>query len=185
MEHRPSEIAQAFGAPAEGAGGLLSLHQYELLFEMTTQLLAAQSLDEQTSLVLDTLTAGLGYASAGLALVERSRGVLRVRGAAGFADDEALAGLELPLDSNAPHVRVVHDGRPAWLALDDESAAEFLRQVGAQTDVLALPLFGGQLHADPRAERETTGPLRPEGTERFWLASQSLSTGALYVGARR
>jgi PAS domain S-box-containing protein len=180
MEHRTAESAQAFGAPAEGAQGLLSLHQYELLFEMTTQLLAAQSLDEQTSLVIDTLTAGLGYAGAALALVERPRGVLRVRGAAGFADDEALVGLELPLDSNAPHVRVVHDGRPAWLARDDESAAEFLRQVGTRADVLALPLFGGQLHA----ERETTGPLRAEGSERFWLP-QSLSTGALYVGARR
>lgn len=184
MENRTAEFAQAFEAPAEGARGLLSLHQYELLFEMTTQLLAAQSLDEQTSLVLDTLTAGLGYANAALALVERPRGVLRVRGAAGFADDEALAGLELPLDSNAPHVRVVHDGRPAWLARDDEATAEFLRQVGAETDVLALPLFGGQLHSDPRAERETTGSLRTEGTERFWLP-QTLSTGALYVGARR
>jgi PAS domain S-box-containing protein len=185
MEHRTAEIAQAFGAPSEGPRGLLSLHQYELLFEMTTQLLAAQSLEEQTSLVLDTLTAGLGYASAALALVERPRGVLRVRGAAGFADDEALAGLELQLDSNAPHVRVVHEGRPAWLAREDESAAGFLRRVGARTDVLALPLFGGQLHADPRVERETTGPLRgPAGTERFWLP-QSPTTGALYVGARR
>lgn len=184
MEHRTAEMAQAFEAPAEGARGLLSLQQYELLFEMTTQLLAAQSLAEQTSLVLDTLTAGLGYTNAALALVERPRGVLRVRGAAGFSDDEALAGLELPLDSNAPHVRVVHDGRPAWLARDDETTAEFLRQVGAETDLLALPLFGGHLQSDPRAEREITGSLRSEGTERFWLP-QSLSTGALYVGARR
>src|SRR5918998_2409918 len=130
MENRTAEMAQAFGSPDGGAPELLSLHQYELLFEMTTQLLAAQSIDEQVSLVLDTLTAGLGYASAAVALVERPKGVLRVRGTAGFADDEALAGLELPLDSNAPHVRVVHDGRPAWLAHADESAAEFLRQVG-------------------------------------------------------
>lgn len=174
MEHRTAEIAQAFAAPEGGAGGLLSLHQYELLFEMTTQLLAAQSLDEQTSLVLDTLTAGLGYQSAALALVERPRGLLRVRGAVGFADDEALMGLEIPLDSNAPHVRVVHDGRPAWLAREDESAALFLKQVGVETDVLALPLFGGQLHGEPRAEN----------SERFWMP-QSLSYGALYVGARR
>src|SRR5918998_4276482 len=139
MEHRTAEIAQAFGAPAEGAPGLLSLHQYELLFEMTTQLLAAQSIEEQVSLVLDTLTAGLGYAGAAVALVERPRGVLRVRGAVGFADDEALAGLELPLDSNAPHVRVVHDGRPAWLMRGDEAAADFLRQAGGSTDLLALP----------------------------------------------
>ena len=184
MENRTAEIAQAFEAPAEGAGGLLSLHQYELLFEMTTQLLAAQSLDEQTSLVLDTLTAGLGYTSAALALVERPRGVLRVRGATGFADDEALVGLELPLDSNAPHVQVVHDGRPVWLARNDESSAVFLRQVGVETDVLALPLFGGQLHTEPRVAGEATGSLRSEASERFWLP-QSLSTGALYVGARR
>ncbi|HEX8119305.1 MAG TPA: hypothetical protein VF521_18650, partial [Pyrinomonadaceae bacterium] len=185
MENRTAEFAQAFAAQAEGSRGLLSLHQYELLFEMTTQLLAAQSIDEQTSLVLDTLTAGLGCASAAVALVERPRGVLRVRGAAGFADDEALAGLELPLDSNAPQVRVVHDGRPAWLAREDEAAAEFLKQVGARTDVLALPLFGGQLHAEPRAAGETTGPLRgADSTERFWLP-QSLSTGALYVGVPR
>ena len=187
MENRTAEIAQSFGAPAEGARGLLSLHQYELLFEMTTQLLAAQSLDEQVSLVLDTLTAGLGYAGAALALIDRPRGVLRVRGAAGFADDEAMAGIELPLDSNAPHVRVVHDGRPAWLTRDDEAAAEFLRQAGGATDLLALPLFGGHLSPEPRAAGDTgptTGPLRAGGEERFWLP-QSLSTGALYVGVGR
>jgi PAS domain S-box-containing protein len=183
MEHRPAEIEQAFGAPAEGAAGLLSLHQYELLFEMTTQLLAAQSLDEQTSLVLDTLTAGLGHKGAALALVDRQRGVLRVRGAVGFADDEALSGLELPLDSNAPHVRVVHDGRHAWLARDDEAAADFLRQSGASADLLALPLFGGHI-PEPRAVAGDTGGLRGAGEERFWLP-QSLSTGALYVGADR
>lgn len=184
MENRPAEIEQAFGAPADGADGLLSLHQYELLFEMTTQLLAAQSLDEQTSLVLDTLTAGLGHGGAALALVDRQRGVLLVRGAAGFADDEALAGLELPLDSNAPHVRVVHDGRHAWLTRDDEAAADFLRQAGASADLLALPLFGGHIPApEPRAG--DTGGLRgTTGEERFWLP-QSLSTGALYVGADR
>ena len=47
MENRTAEITQAFGAPAEGASGLLSLHQYELLFEMTTQLLAASSLEDR------------------------------------------------------------------------------------------------------------------------------------------
>ena len=183
MENRPAELAQTFGAPTEGAAGLLSLHQYELLFEMTTQLLAAQSLDEQTSLVLDTLTAGLGHRSAALALVDRARGVMSVRGAAGFSDDEALTGLELPLDSNAAHVQVVHDGRPAWLMRDDEAAAAFLRQAGGSTDLLALPLFGPQLPPEPRGTGDT-GSLRAGGEERFWLP-QSLSSGALYVGANR
>ncbi|MDT5296194.1 MAG: hypothetical protein QOJ76_3074 [Acidobacteriota bacterium] len=184
MENRLAETAQTFGAPAEGGEGLLSLHQYEFLFEMTTQLLAAQSLDEQTSLVLDTLTAGLGYTSAVLALVDRQRGVLRVRGAAGFADDDALAKIELPLDSNAPHVRVVHDGRPAWLARDDVAAADFLRQAGGATDLLALPLFSGQLQTAERVGDGGSGPRNGGGEERFWLP-QSLSTGALYVGVNR
>src|SRR5687767_8217977 len=185
MENRPAEIAQAFGAPAERAQASLSLHQYELLFEMSTQLLAAQSLDEQTSLVLDTLTAGLGHAGAALALIDRQRGVLRVRGAAGFPNDETLTGLELPLDSNAPHVRVVHDGRPAWLERGDEAAADFLRQAGAETNILALPLFGGHLDAEPRGGGgPTTGSLRAGGEERYWLP-QSPSTGALYITASR
>ena len=174
MENRTAEIGRALESPAGGAGALLPLHQYELLFEMTTQMLAAESVDEQVSLVLDTLTAGLGYTSAALALVDRRRGVLRVRGAAGGADEAALAGLELPLDSNAPHVRVVHDGRPAWLARGDGGAADFLRLAGVAGDLLALPLFGGHLDPEPR-----TG-----GEERFWLP-HSLSTGALYVGVER
>ncbi|MDT7809892.1 MAG: hypothetical protein QOJ70_3705 [Acidobacteriota bacterium] len=181
MENRTAEIAQAFGAQTGGSQALLSLHQYELLFEMTTQLLAAQSLDEQTSLVLDTLTAGLGYTSAALALVDRARGVLKVRAAAGFPEDEAFAGLEIALDSNAPHVRVVHDGRPAWLARDDEAAADFLRHAGGATDLLALPLFGGQLHASHRPP-DSTGSRTAE--DRMWLP-QTLSTGAIYIGAER
>jgi PAS domain S-box-containing protein len=185
MENRTAEMAQAFGgAAAGGSQALLSLHHYELLFEMTTQLLAAQSLDEQTSLVLDTLTAGLGYKSAALALVDRARSVLRVRAAAaaGFPEDEALAGLEIALDSNAPHVRVVHEGRPVWVSRDDEAAADFLRHFGGDTDMLALPLFGGQLHAGHRPSEHITGTRT--GEERMWLP-QSLSMGALYVGAGR
>src|SRR5919107_3824399 len=156
MENRTAELARAFASPAGGAGATLSPRQYELLFEMTTQLLAAQSVEEQTSLVLDTLTAELGYAGAALAIVERGRGVLRVRGAAGAAD-EALAGTELPLDSNAPHVRVVHDGRPAWVARDDEGAADFMRRAGFAGDLLALPLPGGHYQSERRPAADTTG----------------------------
>ena len=100
---------------AGGAGERESLQRYEFLFEMTTQLLAAQHLEEQISLVLDAVTAGLGFAGAAIALMDKRGGALRLRGGEGFAVDAARAGLELPLDSNAPHVRVVHDGRPAWV----------------------------------------------------------------------
>src|SRR2546423_12505760 len=118
MENRLTG-AQTIEALAAGPESSLPIHRYEFLFEMTTQLLAAQSLDEQPSLVLDTITSGLGYASAAIALADRQRGLLRMRGASGFEDDDAAARLELPLDSNAPHVKVVHDGRPAWLARQD------------------------------------------------------------------
>jgi PAS domain S-box-containing protein len=183
MENRTAQSAQAHASPGGGVGELLSPRQYELLFEMTTQLLAAQSVEEQTSLVLDTLTAEMGYGAAAIALVERSRGVLRVRGAAGAAD-ESLAGLELPLDSNAPHVRVVHDGRPAWVAHDDEGAADFMRRAGFAGDLLALPLPGGHFQSERRPTGELPSPPRTGGEDRFWLP-QSLSSGALYVAANR
>src|SRR3989440_983338 len=181
MENRLSG-AQTIEALAAGPESSLPIHRYEFLFEMTTQLLAAQSLDEQTSLVLDTITSGLGYASAAIALADRQRSVLRMRGASGFADDDAAAQLELPLDSNAPHVKIVHDGRPAWLAREgDEAAADFLGRIGSATDVLALPLFGNQLQPG----RGTGGaPFRTPDDERSWL-SQTLCVGALYVGAQR
>ncbi|HWW73857.1 MAG TPA: PAS domain S-box protein, partial [Pyrinomonadaceae bacterium] len=182
MENRTAESARALASPAGGAATPLSPRQYELLFEMTTQLLAAQGVEEQTSLVLDTLTAELGYASAAIAVVERGRGVLRVRGAAGAAD-ESLAGLELPLDSNAPHVRVVHDGRPAWVARDDEGAADFMRRAGFAGDLLALPLPGGHFQSE-RRPADTGSLARSGGEERFWFP-QSPAAGALYVGATR
>src|SRR5690242_13003734 len=148
MENRLTG-AQTIEALAVGPESSLPIHRYEFLFEMTTQLLAAQRLDEQVSLVLDTLTTGLGYASVAVALAERARGVLRVRGASGFPEDDAVVGVELPLDSNAPHVKVVHDGRPHWLARDggDPAAGDFLRHIGSRTDLLALPLFGGPLQS--------------------------------------
>src|SRR5256714_750437 len=181
MENRLTG-AKTIEALAAGPESSLPIHRYEFLFEMTTQLLAAQSLDEQTSLVLDTLPAGLGYASAGIALADRQRGLLRMCGASGFEDDDAVARLELPLDSNAPHVKVVHDGRPAWLAREDDGgASDFLRQIGSSTDLLALPLFVNQLQTGRGAGGAA---FRTPDDERSWL-SQSLCMGALYVGAPR
>ncbi|MBC7932559.1 MAG: PAS domain S-box protein [Rubrivivax sp.] len=182
MENRLAETEPTPGALAEGRELRAPSTQYELIFEMTTQMLAAQRLEEQVSLVLDTVIAGLGYASAAVALIDKRRGVLRVRGASGFAEDDALAGLELPLDSNAPHVRVVHDGRPAWVMREDgDEARGFLEHLRVGTDIFAMPLFGGHLPAEQQAGEFA---LRPGEEERFW-SPQALCTGALYVGARR
>lgn len=182
MENRLAETEPMLGALTEDRKLRLPSEQYEIIFEITSQLLAAQRIEEQVSLVLEALTTGLGYASAAVALIDKSRGVLRVRGAAGFADDDALAGLELPLGSNAPHLRVVHDGRPAWATREGDShSRQILEQLRADTDIFALPLFGGHLAAEPR---EGAFALSPGDDEHFW-SPQSLCIGALYVGLRR
>jgi PAS domain S-box-containing protein len=182
MENRLAHTSTPPGALAEGPGRGLTPRLYEFIFEVTTQLLAAQSLEDQVSLLLDAVTAGLGYAGAALALIDKRGGVLRVRGAAGFADDEAAARLELPLDSNAPHVKVVHDGRPAWITRDgDDEGRVFLKQLGAGADLFALPLFGGQL---PRERRDADLTLGPGEDGQSW-SPRTLCVGALYVGARR
>jgi PAS domain S-box-containing protein len=174
--------AQAIEALAAGPESSLPIHRYEFLFEMTTQLLAAQRLDEQLSLILDTLTSGLGYTHAAIALADRQRGVLRVRGASGFDNDAAVASLELPLDSNAPQVKVVHDGRAAWLTPGGDGA-DFLKQVGSRTDILALPLFGGPLQT-ARAAGDPSFRAPDDG--HAWSSpQQSPLVGALYVGASR
>lgn len=179
MENRLTRTATALDALRESAAGRLPLHQYEFLFEMTTQLLAAQRLDEQLSLVVDTVTTGLGYPHAAVALIDKSRGVLRVRQAAGFADDAEVARVELTLDSNAPQVRVVHEARPVWLTREggDSGSAAFLERLRTAGDLLALPLVGGQLPAPG-------DPAHPPAASDLWMP-QSLCMGALYVGARR
>ena len=178
MENRLTRTATALDALRESAAGRLPLHQYEFLFEMTTQLLAAPSLDEQVSLVIDTVTTGLGYPRAALALIDKTRGVLRVRQAAGFPDDAEVSRVELTLDSNAPQVRVVHEARPVWLTrAEGDASADFLDRLGSDAEMLALPLLGGQLPAPGPAA------AHPPATGDLWMP-QSLCMGALYVGAR-
>jgi PAS domain S-box-containing protein len=172
--------AQTIEAPAAGHDGALPGQTYELLFEATTQLLAAQRLDDQLSLVLDTVTSVLGHRCVAVAVADRQRGVLRVRGASGFADDEAVESMEMPLDSNAPQVKVVHDARAAWLMRDGDGAG-FVEQTGACTDLLALPLTGGQLQV---ARAAGDPAFHERDAERLW-ASQSFCMGVLYVGAVR
>ncbi|HEU4597962.1 MAG TPA: ATP-binding protein [Pyrinomonadaceae bacterium] len=182
MDNRLTETAAPLDAFAEGAsGGSMPLHQYEFLFEMTTQLLAAQKLEEQISLVLDTVTTGLGYPRAALALIDKHRGLLKMRMAVGFPEDESVGSLELPLDSNAPQVRVVHDGRPAWIEREGEEAEAraFLEQTRSSSDMLALPLFGGQ----PSSSAQGSFARRPYDEERYWMP-QALCMGALYIGTR-
>ncbi|HZI20381.1 MAG TPA: ATP-binding protein [Pyrinomonadaceae bacterium] len=184
MVDRVADVEWAAGAPgAPGDGPKPTLEQYEFLFDLTTQVLAAHGLDEQLSLAAEALVSGLGYAGAAVALVSRARGVLRVRAVSGFAGAHGLGRLEIPLDYNAPQARVVYDGRPAWVARGEagEQAADFLGRVGEGLDVLAIPLFG----AEPADAREGSSlARRPPDPERPWLPRSSCA-GVLYVGAAR
>jgi len=178
---RLTQTATAVEPPAGGTPGGPVMRHYELLYDMTTQLLAAPRLEEQMSLVLDTLTAGLGHPHAAFALLDQRRGALRMRQAAGFPDDEAASSLSLSLDSNAPQVKAAHEGRPVWVerAGGDAQAASFLSQLGATADLVALPLFGGQLAASAGE-----AGAAPED-ERGWTPPHALCLGVLYVGAKR
>ena len=115
MDH----LAETADAPEALAGAeeLARGHerQYELLFEMTTQLLAAQTVEERLLLTLDAVTSGLGHPHAAVALIDKHNATLNVRRAAGFDDDERVAGLVMPLDGSGPQVAVVHNGHPAWI----------------------------------------------------------------------
>jgi PAS domain S-box-containing protein len=176
-------------APQINVGGSarsrLPVRHYELLFELTTQLLAAQTLDEQLMMTLDTLTSDFGYPCAAIAMIEKTRAVLHMRRAVGFPDDDRIAGIELPLDSSGPHVTVAHDGRPAWVTRQNSSANlaanAFLDGLGCKTDLLAIPLFGGQT---PNELGRGDLAVRPYDEERYWMP-QTMCIGVLYVGAGR
>lgn len=180
MENRLTELAGTPGAFDEGAPADLQTHQYELLFEMTTQLLAAQNLEERLLLTLDTATSGLGYPQSAVALIDKRSANLRMRMAVGFADDAAVSSIEVPLDSSAPYVTVIHDGRPVWITRDT-GGGDFLDRIGCPSDLLALPLFGGQL---PSGKAEGEFARRPYDDDKYWMP-EAMCTGALYVGAQR
>jgi len=160
----------------------LRVQQYELLFELTAQLLVTQSLDERLSLALDTITENLGYQQVAIALIDSRGKRLCMRQAIGFEDNGAVEHVEMPLDSAEPWVDVTHSGRPTWiLAHGDQSAAAFLHRLKCKTDMLALPLFGG--HASPKTFKGEFPP-GPSGEENYWTI-KAPRLGALYIGINR
>jgi PAS domain S-box-containing protein len=183
MENRPTETASltfstgaASDIPAE-----VRLRQYEVIIEMTTQVLTAQRLTDRLLLALEALTTGLGFQRAAIALIDERRGTLHIRAAAGFTDDEAVELIEMPLDSSGPQVSIIHEGRPAWIhPQGDETGADFLKRLDCSTDVLAIPLFGNYETADS-PEREVA--RSPRHTQKYWSPEPAACIGAVYVAA--
>jgi PAS domain S-box-containing protein len=182
MENRFTQSGHQDGAMAKAAPDASLLRQYDTVFDMTTQMLATQSLDERLLLALDTVTADLGFPRAAVALIDERNGSLCVKKAVGFSDNSAIEALEMPLDSGISSVSVVHDGRPAWIVQGPEgSYAPFFGPHLEDSDLLALPLFGGQVLSE---KRQGEFARKTSGDSKYW-SPEALCIGALYVAAKQ
>src|SRR3974390_1026078 len=74
----------------------LFYRQYDILYRLTTQMLATKNLDDKLSLVLDAVTSELEYPHAASGLIDQDSGEIRLRMALGFPDDDAVSGMVVP-----------------------------------------------------------------------------------------
>jgi PAS domain S-box-containing protein len=155
------------------------LRHYDIFVETTTQMLATPKLNERLQLALEGIASIFGHRQAAIAIINERDAELRVRAAVGFEDDSS-ARVEMPLDSSANCVRVIHDAHPLWISMqDDEASRSLFDKMRWQQDVLALPLFG---ISEISTRRGDTG-----GNSRFpahyWTFDQGSRLGVLYIGA--
>ncbi len=182
MAQVPTELpSQAVTAISEAEAPDVRLRQYEVLSETTTQMLATPTLDERLVLALEAVVTSLGHRQAAIAIVDERDASLRIRAAIGF--DDGSAYIEMPLDSSAACVKVVHEGRPAWITItDDEQSAALFGRMAWKQDVFALPLFG-------MPELTRKGEWEPERRRRLddraWSLAPATCFGVLYLGAAR
>ncbi|HET6851021.1 MAG TPA: ATP-binding protein [Pyrinomonadaceae bacterium] len=155
------------------------LRQYDIFVETTTQMLATPKLNERLQLALEGIASIFGHRQAAIAIINERDAELRVRAAVGFEDDSNTR-VEMPLDSSANCVRVIHDAHPLWVSIqDDEASRSLFDKMRWQQDVLAIPLFG---ISEMSTRRGDTG-----GNSRFpahyWTFDQGSRLGVLYIGA--
>src|SRR5215472_15366385 len=80
----------------------LFYRQYDILYRLTTQMLATRNLEDKLSLVLDAVTSELGYAHSALGLIDDDSGEIRIRMALGFPDDDAVSRTTVPAKMGSP-----------------------------------------------------------------------------------
>ena len=178
MGEVPTEVAVAtVPTILDPEGFSLYLRQYDAFLEVTTQMLVTPKLHERLQLALEAITNIFGYKQAAIAIVSERDAVLRMRAMRGF-DSESSARIEMPLDSSAAAVRVIHDAHPLWISLnEDEASRALFDKMHWTEDVLALPLFGVP---------ETTDKKEPVGLrvyQDYWTYEPGSRLGILYVGA--
>jgi len=155
----------------------LFYRQYDILYRLTTQMLATKNLDDQLSLVLDAVTSELGYSHSALGLIDQDSGELRIRLAIGFPDDATIAGMIVPPKLGAPIGSGSLGPRPVWIQRSNGgNEQQFLDGIASSTDMLALPLFGGRWLAGRSSDLTPTPWLETELS-----ADNSRCIGMLYV----
>jgi PAS domain S-box-containing protein len=185
MANQPAELSSLFVATAqsEEVGSDQRARHDDLLIEMLTQVLATPKLQERLLLGLEAITTGLGYGQAAIALIDERNSSLRMRAAIGFETDEQVAEIEMPLDSDVPEVAPVYEARPIWISTRaDQTAAAFLKKLAPASDILVLPLFGGQ---GSILKRELDIAHRSRRGEHYWDSEPESCLGALYIGAEQ
>ena len=152
--------------------------QYDVFIETTTQMLATPKLQERLLLALEAISTNFGHRQAAIAIIDERDAELRIRAAVGFEGDPSAKGIEMPLDSSAACVRVIHDGQPLWISMEDDEASQNLfASMRWQTEVFAVPLFG-----------ISEIPSRPGGVRannQYWTFEPGARMGVLYVGANQ
>jgi len=179
MGEVPTEVAISAAPTIPDAEGFNSyLRQYDAFLEVTTQMLVTPQLHERLQLALEAVTNILGYKQAAIAIINERDAVLRMRAVRGFESERTLTRIEMPLDSSAGCVRVIHDAHPIWISLrDDEASRALFDRMHWEQDVLALPLFG---IPEMSGRREAIG-LRVY--DDYWTYEPGSRLGVLYVAS--
>src|SRR5215470_7352753 len=156
MGEVPAELAiQTAPSISDSERAIPHLRQYDIFIETTTQMLATPRLHERLLLALEAITTSFGYRQAAIGIINERDAELRVRAAIGFDVDPSTTRIEMPLDSSAACVRVIHDAQPLWISIDeDESSRSLFGSMEWQEDILAVPLFGIS-EISPKPGRDT------------------------------
>src|SRR5690348_9088699 len=154
MGEVPSELTFRTGPSLSEFERNPYLRQYDSFLETTTQMLATPKLNERLLLALEGISNIFGHRQAAIAIINERDAELRIRTAIGFGGD-GVARVEMPLDSSAACVRVIHEAVPLWISKDDQASRTLFGKMNWQEDVLALPLFGIS-EISPRTGRDAT-----------------------------
>jgi PAS domain S-box-containing protein len=179
MGEVPSEFTlRAASSIAESSR--LKQRPFDVFIETTTQMLATPRLQERLILALEAIVHSFGCEQAAIALINERDADLRFRAALGFEEDQAINNIEMPLDSSAACVRVIHDAQALWIDLDqDESSRHLFGNMDWRHDVLALPLFGIS-ELPPKGGRDAS-----RLPSQYWTFERGSRLGVLYVGTDR